>query len=209
MIDNDAYKRSAEALSIHVVPRYLNVWQTSLLSSVICLRSCCKCRGSIASHRAGSKESMAENGPQPPKISISRAWTSNSQRDTNAQENQESKTPTQTPTYETWRPRPWKHSLQTKPYGFKQAKHDPLQWKRKWTKGCFATGRVLIIDYITNHENASSGDSGKHHVAVAAQEFETLKSLEEFYVRFRGHYRVLCIKCLKQMLTTSVVDSSC
>ena len=48
----------------------------------------------------------------------------------------------------------------------------------KWTKDCFPTGRVLTIDYISS---VATGESGRRHVTVAAQEFENLKDLEKFY----------------------------
>jgi len=64
----------------------------------------------------------------------------------------------------------------------KHRMHSPgLEWHIKWDKNRFLNGRVLIIDYISNEAAHSVNSSGKRHVAVAAQEFQDLQSLQSFY----------------------------
>ena len=61
-------------------------------------------------------------------------------------------------------------------------KRRPLEqdvgWHIRWTRDRFPNGRVLVVDYISNQ---TSKRPEKRHVAVAAQEFENLESLQAFY----------------------------
>nr|POE54302.1 hypothetical protein CFP56_41241 [Quercus suber] len=64
------------------------------------------------------------------------------------------------------------------------SKHAPeVAWHIKWDKDCFPTGRVLIIDYLSNKHshNATPTPGGTRHVAVVSQEFEDLAALKKFY----------------------------
>ncbi|SMR56379.1 unnamed protein product [Zymoseptoria tritici ST99CH_3D1] len=57
--------------------------------------------------------------------------------------------------------------------------HDTeVEWKIKWDRHSFKDGRVLIIDYISN-EHAQ--DTDRRQVSVAAQEFQSIEGLRQFY----------------------------
>lgn len=71
---------------------------------------------------------------------------------------------------------PWQRS--SKSWGHHKT---GLEWHIKWTDDCFRSGRVLIVDYISNQASVSTPASEKRHVTVAAQEFDSLKGLHGFY----------------------------
>lgn len=67
---------------------------------------------------------------------------------------------------------------------WKNRRDDNLKWFKRWDHQCFAQGRVMLVDYISNEaiRNAGrDGSSGHPHLAVAAQEFDRLEELESFY----------------------------
>ena len=111
---------------------------------------------------------MAENGSHPPDISVSSPWD----------EQQATKPAPKINTSNTWKPQPWHRGVHTKSWEHRMH-HSEVEWHIKWTQDCFRTGRVLIIDYISNE--AASADGGRRHVAVAAQEFDSLPALQKFY----------------------------
>jgi hypothetical protein len=120
----------------------------------------------------------------PPDIAISRAST-----ESRASNNEDQKEPAQEK-----RPSPRIDTTSKKDYRWnghrhgawanKHRGHSPEpEWHIKWTSDCFANGRVLVIDYISNDavQNIPCEFPGKRHIAVAAAEFDNLKSLEKFY----------------------------
>lgn len=123
---------------------------------------------------------MAEENPGPPKISVSRTSTGSSIHEKNASDDQNTYQHSNRDfTYNTWRPPPWRPNFHG---NWQHHAHDPnLKWHIPWKKDCFATGRVLIIDYVGKDADTSPNKGAKRHVAVAAQEFENLKSLQAFY----------------------------
>ena len=125
---------------------------------------------------------MSEDGRNPPEISISRTSSGSSKNEKRPQRaERDAKNPSDSFEYKTWKPQPWKYGTHVPPW--KHRVHDPdLEWKIKWRKDCFPTGRVVVIDYISNEAKLpSSNGAPAKHVAVAAQEFEHLKDLEKFY----------------------------
>jgi len=122
----------------------------------------------------------ADDASQPPAIAISRTSTeSRAGSDTVHPHNRENLQPRINTTH--FRDPRWyrKH-----PSDFWQhrTRSPGLEWRIKWDKDCFNNGRVLIIDYISNEAVHNVGSPpGKRHVAVAAQEFQDLKSLSAFY----------------------------
>lgn len=122
---------------------------------------------------------MAEETPTLPAISVSRTSTDSTKN--------QSRSPDVQPTvqssnrrfgYNKFGPPPWKSSFKPHTWGH-QGRGPDLKWHIPWKKDCFATGRVLIIDYVGSDSETPIGKNGKRHVAVAAQEFENLVSLKE------------------------------
>lgn len=69
---------------------------------------------------------------------------------------------------------------------WKRVRDPEPEWKIAWDGQCFPNGRVLIIDYISSDDTATSSTAtknsdGKRHTRIQAQEFQVLSELERFY----------------------------
>jgi hypothetical protein len=122
---------------------------------------------------------MAEDGTHPPEISVSRTSSASSRIKDRSKDILSAERPNPTVNTNTpWGSHPWhaKHSTWGSKFG-----QDSVKWKIKWTDDSFPAGRVLIIDYLSNAATTASAGSGKRHVTIEAQEFETIQNLEKFY----------------------------
>lgn len=140
-----------------------------------------QCAASLAQSSwniAGS--TMAEDKTaELPKISVSRTSTGSIENRQNVSDDRAAfKASNRGYAHNSWRYPAWRSKFDTQPW---HAGHDPdLKWHIPWKKDCFATGRVLIIDYVGSDSTNPTAKNGKRHVAVAAQEFENLVS---YYTR--------------------------
>ncbi|KAK5168798.1 uncharacterized protein LTR77_006107 [Saxophila tyrrhenica] len=113
-----------------------------------------------------------------PGISISRSSSDSDKVKEGSSDASQSRRPTPTVDTNAKNSGPWhrKRSALSAKSG-----HDIVKWKIKWTPDCFPTGRVLIVDYISNTASGSSAGSGKRHITIEAQEFEDISGLKKFY----------------------------